>query len=269
MLLSELTSFLESIAPSHFQEDYDNAGLITGHSNMEVKGVLICLDTLVSVIEDAIASGCNVVVAHHPIIFRGLKRINGSNYIERTIIKAIKNDIAIYAIHTNLDNVYHNGVSTKIAEKIGLHDVKILSPKPGQLHKDGQLIGSGAIGRLPNPVSSQEFLSHLSTKMELNGLKHTNLCKDEISLVAVCGGSGSFLLSQAIKQHADIYISADFKYHEFFDADEKIIVADIGHYESEKYTIDLLHDVIKSKFEALFVKTTTIVTNPVRYYPHN
>jgi dinuclear metal center YbgI/SA1388 family protein len=268
MKLAKLISYLETIAPPHLQEDYDNAGLITGQKDMDINGLLICLDAIESVIEEAISLGYNLIVAHHPIVFRGLKRINGNNYIERTIIKAIKNNIAIYAIHTNLDNVYNNGVSTKIAELIGLEDIRILCPKPETMH-GGQQVGSGAIGKLSSPKKTEDFLAHLSDTMNLKGLKHTSLCKEQISTVAVCGGSGSFLLKNAIGQEADIYISADFKYHEFFDADDRIIVADIGHFESEKFTIDLLYEVITSEFDDLDIKMTSITTNPVQYYVHN
>jgi len=263
--LQELIIFLQAIAPLDYQESYDNAGLITGNPDLLIKGVLVCLDSTEAIIDEAIAKGCNVIVAHHPIIFRGIKKINGFGYIERVIIKAIKNDIAIYAIHTNLDNVLTNGVNITIANKIGLINTQILAPKVGVAFM-GEQIGAGMIGDLPKAMNTVDFLHHLKSVMELSLIRHTNLCKKEISRVSLCGGSGSFLLNTAIQNGADIYISADFKYHEFFDAEEKLIIADIGHFESEKYTIDLLYELIINKFTTFAVHFTKTITNPVKYF---
>lgn len=265
MRLQELITFLQETAPLDFQESYDNAGLITGNPDLLIKGVLVCLDSTEAVIDEALAKGCNVIIAHHPIIFRGIKKINGFSYIERVIIKAIKNDIAIYAIHTNLDNVLTNGVNITIANKIGLINTQILAPKVG-IRFLGEHIGAGLIGDLPKSMKTLDFLHHLKVEMGLSLIRHTNLCKEEISRVALCGGSGSFLLTNAIQCGADIYISADFKYHEFFDADEKLIIADIGHFESEKYTIDLLYELIINKFTTFAVHFTKTITNPVKYF---
>lgn len=265
MKLSELIQFLHAIAPDHLQEDYDNAGLITGHQDMDIKGVLVCLDAIESIVDEAISLGCNVIIAHHPIIFRGLKKLNGNNYIERTVIKAIKNDIAIFAVHTNLDNVYISGVNTKIAEKIGLKDVSILAPK-GDITYRSMPVGAGIIGNTVVTYETMDFLHHLKSSMELKIIKHTILCKKEINKVAVCGGSGGFLLNHAKKQGADIFITSDYKYHEYFDADGDIIIADIGHFESEKYTIDLLYDLIINNFSTFAAHYTKIVTNPIKYF---
>ncbi|MBC7884758.1 MAG: Nif3-like dinuclear metal center hexameric protein [Saprospiraceae bacterium] len=265
MQLNSLIHYLHTIAPHQLQEDYDNAGLIIGDPTMEIKGVVVCLDAIEAVVDEAISMGCNVIVAHHPIIFRGLKRLNGSNYIERTVIKAIKHDIAILAIHTNLDNVFVSGVNQKICEKLGLVNTSILAPKDQITHQSDQ-VGAGMIGYLPSPVSSVLFLSSLKDKMELPAIRHTAICKDAIHKVAVCGGAGSFLLMDAKKQGADIFITSDFKYHEFFDADGEIIIADIGHYESEKYTIDLLFDLIINKFTTFATHCTKIVTNPIKFF---
>lgn len=265
MKLSNLLSFLHTIAPDHLQEDYDNAGLITGHRDMEISGVLVCLDAIEEVIDEAISLNCNVVIAHHPIVFRGLKRFNGSNYVERTVIKAIKHDIAIFAIHTNLDNVYQNGVNAMISNKIGLINTEILSPLADIKHND-MPVGAGMLGYLPAPMKTDQFLHHLKTQMDLRVVKHTAICKDEIHKVAVCGGSGSFLLKQAKISNADIFVTSDFKYHEYFDADGAIIIADIGHFESEKYTIDLLYDLIMNNFSTFATHYTKIVTNPIKYF---
>ena len=261
MKIIEVTNFLEQYAPLEYQETYDNCGLIIGDANAEVKGVLITLDCIESVIDEAIATGCNLIVAHHPIIFSGLKKLNGKNYIERTVIKAIKNDIAIYAIHTNLDNV-HNGVSAKIADKLGLENCKVLAPKQ-ELNSD--LVGSGIIGELNIPVDSQVFLKNLKQNMQADCVRYTALVKDKIKTVVVCGGSGSFLLNNAIAAKADVFITADFKYHEFFDTENKIVIADIGHYESEQFTKDLIYDLLVKNFTKFAVRLSKVNTNPIKY----
>lgn len=265
MKLVELINFLHNIAPTHLQEDYDNAGLITGNGEMTISGVLVCLDAIESIVDEAVDLGCNVIVAHHPIVFRGLKRFNGNNYVERTIIKAIKHDIAIFAIHTNLDNVFIDGVNTMIANKLGLINLQILSPKPDLTHHENP-VGAGMVGELPTALPSLSFLEHLKQSMDLQIIKHTNLCKETIQKVAVCGGSGSFLLTAAKRHEADIFITADYKYHEYFDADGQIIIADIGHFESEKYTIDLLYTLIMNNFCTFATHYTKIVTNPIKYF---
>lgn len=264
MKIKEIINFLNDVAPPHLQEDYDNAGLITGHAEMDLSGVLICLDATEPVIEEAISLGCNMVIAHHPILFRGIKKLNGKTYVERTIIKAIKHDIAIFAIHTNLDNVFVSGVNTKIAEKLELIQTEILQQKPGIFHKD-HAVGAGVIGTLSSPREPNQFLQYVKEKMELSVIKHTALCKDQIETVAVCGGAGGFLLETAKSRGADVFITSDYKYHEFFDADNTIIIADIGHFESEKYTIELLHDLLVNKFSTFVPRCTKTITNPVHY----
>ena len=363
MKIKQVTNFLEDIAPLQYQESYDNCGLIIGDPNTEVNGALITLDCTEAIIDEAIATGCNLVIAHHPIIFSGLKKLNGSNYIERTVIKSIKNDIAIYAIHTNLDNV-HNGVSAKIAEKLGLENCKILVPKSdllrqlvvycptanakalktalfeagagtigdydqcsftsvgigtfranencspfvgeiGENHTENedrieviypkfkeravlnamevahpyeqvahqiyvlenkhQLVGSGIIGELNEAIDSQMFLENLKMNMQTDCVRHTPLVKQQIKTIAVCGGSGSFLLKNAKAAKADIFITADFKYHEFFDAENKIVIADIGHYESEQFTKDLIYDLLVKNFTKFAVRLSKVNTNPIKY----
>jgi len=265
MKLHDLILFLNSVAPTYLQEDYDNAGLIVGNIEMEIKGVLICLDAVESIVDEAIELGCNVIVAHHPIIFRGLKQLNGKNYIERTVIKAIKNDIAIFAIHTNLDNVYFSGVNGKIAEMLKLSETRILLPKAEQSFMNNT-VGAGMIGNLNAEMSPEDFLYFLKKQMELKIIKVTDLCKTSIRRVAVCGGAGGFLLTAAKSQGADIFITSDFKYHEYFDADNDIIIADIGHFESEKYTIDLLYHLIINNFSTFAAHCTKIITNPIKYF---
>lgn len=273
---SQITSYLESIAPLHFQESYDNSGLLVGNPNTEITGILVSLDTIESVIEEAKAKNCNLIVAHHPIIFRGLKSLTGKNYIERTIIKAIQEGIGIYAIHTNLDNI-QDGVNAKIAEKIGLINTKILSPKNIIFHQsvsnETQKVGSGMIGELSEAISAQAFLAKLKSKMNLPLIKHTSLenfinnkTDKKIKKIALCGGAGSFLLPEAIKQKADFFITGDYKYHEFFDAEDKIVICDIGHYESEVFTKDLLVDFLQNQFSDVEIQACQTNTNPVEYY---
>lgn len=260
----ELLEALEGIAPFSLQESYDNAGLLVGDADQSITGVLTCLDSTPEVVAEAVRKNCNVIVAHHPIVFSGLKRITGKNYVEKTVIEAIKNDIAIIAIHTNLDNVLIDGVNEKIAQKIGLTDLDVLCSKDDLYHQ-GHPVGSGIIGNLKKKMDATEFLQHLKSSMELPIIKYTTLVRDQISKVAICGGSGSFLLSHAIDSGADIFITGDYKYHDFFDADGKIIIADIGHYESEKYTIDLLHEIITRIFSTFATHKTEVITNPVNY----
>ncbi len=361
--IADITRCLETFANPMLQEHYDNAGLITGNPDTPVKAVLVCLDSTEAVIDEAISKGCNLIVAHHPIIFSGLKKINGKTYIERAIIKAIKHDIAIYAIHTNLDNV-RNGVNKKIAEKLELTQTKVLDPKAGLLKKlvtfvphaamdavsnalfaagaghvgnydecgfqtigsgtfrgndesnpvigekgkrhtepetrfetifpahlqqmviqalqnahpyeevayevysldnQWQDAGSGLIGKLKEPMDPMDFLAHLRKCMGIGMVKYTPLNK-QIATVAVCGGAGSFLLKKALASGADAYVSADFKYHEFFDAENRLLIADIGHYESEIFTTELIRDIILKKIPTFAVLLSETNTNPIKYF---
>ncbi|MFA0963599.1 Nif3-like dinuclear metal center hexameric protein [Roseivirga sp. BDSF3-8] len=361
--IKDITAYLDRIAPPAYQENYDNSGLIAGEPHKEITGVLVTLDVTEDVVEEASKRSCNLIVAHHPIIFKGLKRLTGSNYVERTVMMALRNDIAIYAIHTNLDNV-HTGVNRKICEMIGLEKTKILAPKknllkkleffvpeentkevlnalhragagevgnydhcsfrssgtgsfrPGEgtkphigaqdvqeevkehkaevllpahkehavlqalfaahpyeevayylflLENENQEVGSGMVGELPQPMQAMEFLRHLKRSMNLNMIRYTKPTGREIRRVAVCGGAGSFLLGQAKRSQADVFITADFKYHEFFDAEDSIMIADIGHYESEVYTKDLLVEILNKKFANIASYLSEVVTNPIAY----
>jgi dinuclear metal center YbgI/SA1388 family protein len=364
MNISTIISYLESLAPPSLQESYDNAGLITGNHEWECTGIICSLDATEEVVKEAIAKKCNLIVAHHPIIFGGLKKINGKNYVEKTIITAIKNDIAIYAIHTNLDNVI-DGVNGKIAAMLGLKNIRILSPKEntlcklftfapvdkaeqvrkaifqagggyigdysecsfnaegtgtfkagegadpyvgkvGKSHEEkeikievifpswlaGKIVaamkaahpyeevaydvvrlsnshpgtGAGVVGELPEPVDEKEFLVNLKQVFGLSVVRHTAFTGKKVKKVALCGGAGSFLVSNALAAGADIYITADMKYHEFFDANGSLLIADIGHYESEQFTVSLLHDVLQQKFLTFAVLKTEVRTNPVYYF---
>ena len=243
MKISDITQLLESVAPAYLQESYDNSGLIVGRPDETVTGILFCLDAIECVVEEAIQKGCNLIVSHHPIVFRGLKRFNEANYVERTVMKAIRHGIALYAIHTNLDNVLNRGVNQKIAQKMGLLQLEILAPKTG-----AEGIGGGVVGNLLQPQLEVDFLQMLKKTMQAGVVRYTKLRGKPVQRVAICGGSGSFLLPNAIQAKADIFVTADFKYHEFFDAEGRTVIADIGHYESEQYTIELLFEIISEKY---------------------
>lgn len=362
MTVEKVTSWLDKWAPNSYQESYDNSGLLIGDPSAEVTGVVVSLDVTEEVVHEAIRKGANLIVAHHPIIFSGLKRITGKNYVERTVMLAIQNNVALYAIHTNLDNVEY-GVNRVLSSKLGLENVRILAPKSGMLKKlvafvpsthtevvldalfdagagnignydqcsfsaDGtgtfrggegsdpfvgvpgerhsepeqrievivpsdrvkrvvsallkahpyeevawelyslenqySQVGSGMVGSLPKPISTEAFLAQL--KETVGGVvRFTAPVKDLVSTIAVCGGSGSFLLNAAKGAKADVFVTADFKYHQFFDAEGEIVIADIGHFESEQFTIDLLYDVIREKFPNFATFQTSVKTNPILY----
>jgi len=264
MKIKELIAYLEEKVPLQYQEKYDNAGLIVGDAENELEDVLICLDSTEAVIDEAIARGCNVVIAHHPIIFSGIKKLTGKTYIGRTIIKAIRNNIAIYAMHTNLDNLLENGVSSRIAKRLGLKNISILDPKPEYALK-GLDVGTGVIAYTREPIDELEFLKIVKTKMDSSCVRHTRLLNKKVHKVAICGGSCSFLLKAAMRIEADVFITSDFKYHEFFDADGKIVIADIGHFESEQFTIEIIHELITKKFSSFAAHLTKVRTNPINY----
>jgi len=261
MQIRHIINFLETIAPPSLQETYDNAGLITGMPDWECKGAMISLDITDDVIDEAIRNNCNLLIAHHPIIFKGLKRITGNEHVGRNIIRAIKNDLAIYAIHTNLDNVLE-GVNGKIAEMIGLTDCQVLVPldnaNPGH--------GSGLTGHLPEPTEEKAFLGLVREIFKIPVIRHSGFRNKSIQQVSLCGGAGSFLISNAIANHSDIYLTADLKYHDFFEADNRIVLADIGHFESEQFTTDLVYGILKEKFPTFAVLKTGVNTNPINYF---
>ena len=263
MKLKTIIDHLHTIAPNAYQEGYDNSGLLVGSYEAEVKALLVSLDVTEAILDEAMERGCNVVISHHPIIFSGLKRLVGANYVQRIVQMAIKNDINLFAIHTNLDNVYESGVNTHIAKRLGLKEVQILKQKEG--FEQEQRVGAGIIGEI-TPSSEAEFLKFVKEKMAVGCIKHTELLGKPVSRVAICGGSGRFLLSEAIRQGADVFISSDFKYHEYFDADGQIVIMDIGHYESEQYTTELLGGLLTEKFSNFAVHLTRMNTNPVSYF---
>lgn len=363
MKIRDITNAIAAFAPLQYQESYDNAGLLFGSADWELTGVLLTLDATEAVIDEAIEKKCNLVVAHHPIVFGGLKKINGNNYVERVAIKAIKNDIAVYAAHTNLDNV-RNGVCDMMARRLELQQCSILSPKRellrklytfvpqadaervraalfaagaghigaynecsfnvegrgtfkagegttpyvgtvGQQHIEAETkvevifpvyleqvitkallgshpyeevaydivklenayaeVGSGLIGTLKEPMEEAAFLRWVKQQFDTGCVRYTPLRGKPVRKVALCGGAGSFLLKRAISAGADAYISADFKYHEFFDAENQIVIADVGHFESEQFTVELFYHILTEKFPNFAPLKSTIRTNPVNY----
>ena len=263
VVVDDILLYIDQVAPFRYQESYDNAGLICGSRKSPVTGVITCLDTTEAVIDEAIHRNCNVVIGHHPIIFRGLKNVTDETYIGRAIIKAIQNDVAIIAVHTNLDNILINGVNERLAHKLGLIQLEILNPNK-HVDPSGK-VGAGVIGTLKSPAESSYFLEEVKVKMQVPTLKHTPIHQSSVLKVAVCGGSGIFLLGQALAAKADVFITSDVKYHEFFDAVGKLILIDIGHYESEQHTIELLAELISNKFTTFAAHCTKVITNPVKY----
>lgn len=362
--VNDVTAYLEGKAPLSFQESWDNAGLTTGNPEWTVSGILITLDITEEIIDEAIRHNCNLIISHHPLVFSPLKKLTGSTWVERALLKAIKNDIALYAAHTNLDSMLQNGVNTKICEKMGLRNMQILDPVRGNLRKlvtfvptahaenvrsaifgagaghignydqcsynmDGKgsfrgsedtnpfagekgtlhfeeetrietvfpahlqtgilrslleahpyeevaydifplentypLAGMGMTGNLADPDDENQFLLKLKDIFEVSVIRHTKLLDKKIKKVAVCGGSGSFLLKKAMAAGADIFITGDMKYHQFFDHENKIIIADIGHYESEQFTREIFYDILTKKFANFAVRLSDINTNPIKY----
>ncbi|AUC85155.1 Nif3-like dinuclear metal center hexameric protein [Polaribacter sp. ALD11] len=363
MKIREVTNYLEELAPLNYAEDFDNVGLLVGDYTTDISGILVTLDTLEETVDEAIAKNCNLIISFHPIIFGGLKKLNGNSYVERVVLKAIKNDIAIYATHTALDNS-KNGVSAKMCEVLGLMNLQILIPKKGIIKKlttfvptqdaaelrsalftagagnignydncsfnvigEGtfrgneysnpvigekgkvhteketrisvvfeskneasilkvlkekhpyeevayelittenvhQDIGLGMIGELPEEMNEKDFLLFLKETMKTDCVRHSELINKKVKKVAVLGGSGSFAISNAKRAGADAYVSADFKYHEFFKAEKSILLADIGHYESEQFTKNLLVDYLTKKFSNFAVILSEKSTNPIHY----
>ena len=258
MTIRDVANYLEEIAPLEQAEDFDNVGLLIGNYTTKITGVLVTLDTLEETIDEAITRKCNLIVSFHPIIFSGLKKINGDSYVERVVLKAIQNNIAIYASHTALDNS-NVGVSAKMCEVLGLKNYKTLIPK------DNSTTGMGMIGELPAQMNEQDFLSYTKKVFKSDVIRHSSGLGKTIKKIAVLGGSGSFAISNAIQENADAYISADFKYHDFFKAEAKILLIDVGHYESEQFTKNLLVEYLTKKFTSFAVVLSEKSTNPIYY----
>lgn len=259
MTVKDIASVIEALAPRPLQEDYDNAGLQVGRMDDKVDGVLVCLDVTESVLDEAIAKGCNLVVSHHPLIFRGLKRVSDSTYQERCVVKAIKNDIAIYSAHTNLDNA-EGGVNHKIAELIGLKDLQWIVPKNPC---EGVDAGEGLMGVLSEDEPAEQFIQRLKKTFDVEGLMHNKAEGKTIRKVALCGGAGSFLLEPAAAKGADCFITGEMSYHAYFGHDEDMLICVMGHYQSEQYTKEIFRDLLLGKFPSLKVELCSVNTNPV------
>lgn len=363
-LVKEIIHCIENFAPVVFQENYDNTGLQVGSFLNEVTGVILALDVTELVIDEAIQLKSNLIISHHPLIFRGIKNITENNYITRIIIKAVKHDISIYSCHTNIDNC-DTGVNRKIAEKLGLQNIKVLKPNTGNLcklvffvptdhaerlrkvifevgaghigkydccsfnssgsgtfraseqakpfvgeinkiHTEPEIrietifpkhlehkiisamvkahpyeevaydiyplansnptVGAGAVGSFVTPIDGNSFLSLVKRTFQIPTIRHSDLINKPISKVALCGGSGSFLLDDAIQSGAEAFITSDIKYHQFFDSDQKIIIVDIGHYESEQYTLEIFYDLLMKNFSNFAIYFTKVKTNPINYF---
>jgi len=364
MKLLEILPVLEEMAPLAYAEEFDNVGLLVGNKNQEIKGILVCHDALERVIDEAISKNCNLIVCFHPILFSGLKKITGQNYVERALIKAIKNDIAIYAVHTALDN-HQEGVNKIFCTALGLEKTKILIPKENYIQKlitytipenaeklrnalfdagagkignyedcsfssqgigtymgnenanpeigerfefvenkeikievtfekhleakilkavfanhvyeeiayeiynlanKHQNIGLGMVGEFPSEMDEKHFLTLVKEKMQCGGIRHSALTGKRIKKVAVLGGSGSFAINQAIASGADAFLTADLKYHQFYEAENKLLLADIGHFESERFTKNYIVDYLKEKITNFAIILSEENTNPVQYF---
>ena len=260
MKIKEIVDALERFAPLPLQDGFDNAGMQVGLTDADCAGALLCLDVTEEVLDEAISLGCNLVVSHHPLIFKGIKSLTGDNYVERCVMKAVKHDITIFSAHTNLDNAV-NGVNFKMAEKIGLTHVEVLDPRA-----DGWLnAGAGVVGELPEPEAEEAFLRRIKQTFEVGCVKHTALTGRQIRRVALCGGAGAFLMPEAIKKGADAFITGEIKYHDYFGRAEEILLAEIGHYESEQYTKEIFKKIICEQFPEVRVMMTSVNTNPIKY----
>lgn len=261
--IKDIISTIEDIAPLNWQESYDNSGLTLGDINKVCTGVYVCLDVSEQIIDKAIKSNCNIIISHHPIIFKGLKKIDYSSQLGKILIKAIKNDIVLYAAHTNIDNAL-NGVNGILAEKIGLVNLKPLSV--GSFSENENFLGSGAIGELEKTMQRDEFFNHLKETLGLSQITYNAKEQEQIKTIAICGGSGSFLIPDAIKANVDIFITGEIKYHELLDNDKSILLAEIGHYESEQFIKERIIAILSEKFCNFVPLISDESTNRVKYF---
>ncbi len=259
MNIWDLHKKLEEWANPQFAENYDNVGLIVGEFHTEIRGILINLDVTDEVLEEAEQLGCNLIITHHPIWFQARKRLNGEDYVSKIIMKAIRKNIGLYAIHTNLDNVLH-GVNQKIAKILKLENLQFIKKHP-QLE-----IGSGLMGILKKPLNIYNFMDKIKEKFKIPTIKYSkSLDKTLVQKIGVCGGSGSFLIPEVIKNQLDVFITSDITYHKFFDNENQFYLLDIGHHESEQYTSEIIFDFIKN-IHNFAVYLSKVNTNPVHYY---
>lgn len=260
MTIKQILDAIEAFSPVQLQDGYDNAGLQVGNTGLEVSAVLVCLDITEEIVDEAVAKGCNLIVSHHPLIFKALKKVSDATYQQRCVVKAIKNDITIYSAHTNLDNA-EDGVNYRIASLLGLENISWLDEKPVTA---GRSCGSGIIASLPVPEDAAEFLMRVKKTFRIESLMHSAIPQKKISRVAICGGAGGFLLGNAIAAGADCFLTGELSYHSYFDNDG-VLVAAMGHYQSEQFTKDLLCELIRGSFPSVRVEQTAISTNPIHY----
>ncbi|MCF0196798.1 MAG: Nif3-like dinuclear metal center hexameric protein [Bacteroidaceae bacterium] len=268
MKIKEVISTLESFAPLPLQESYDNAGLQVGLTEAEVSGVLLCLDVTEEVIAEALEQECNLIISHHPLLFHGVKCVSDANTVQRCLRAAIKNDVAIFSMHTNLDNAV-DGVNYCIAERLGLVDVELMKPHRVAVRVNGReqqvMAGSGVIGYLPEQEDSLAFLQRVKQAFDVECLQHNELLNRPIQCVALCGGAGDFLLEDALRMGADAFLTGEMSYHRFFGHEQNIQLAVMGHYQSEQYTCDLLMHFLEQHHPQLPLFKTTVCTNPIKY----
>ncbi len=257
--VKDICKVLEDFAPLNIQESYDNCGLHIGDREMEVEGAILAIDVTEELVIEAIEKRCNMIITHHPLIFKGLKTITGEDYIQKIVILCIKHNIAVYAAHTNFDKIL-NGVSHRMAEKLKLTEVRKLVPDPNNSN-----IGLGCIGELPKALPTEIFINKIKTAFGVKVIKHSKLLKDNIKTVALCGGSGAEFIDAAINANADIYISADISYHYYFNTRDRIIITDIGHYESEKYTKEIFYEQLTNIFPNFALYYAACDKSPVLY----
>ena len=260
MKIKEVLSALERFAPLPLQESWDNAGLQVGLTETEVSGALLCLDVNEKIVDEAIQKGCNLVVSHHPLLFRGLKTISDLTDVQRTVMKAIVNGVCVISMHTNMDNA-KGGVNYKMAEKLGLRDVQFLAPKT----VDGVESGSGVIGLLPEVQASDDFVLAVKKAFEVECAMCNELLRRPIRKVALCGGAGDFLLDDALKAGADAFITGEMHYHQYFGYEQQIQICVIGHYQSEQYTSEIFRDIIENECPRVTTYIAETCTNPILY----
>ena len=263
MKIKDVISTLERFAPLPLQMDFDNAGLQVGTTEADVSGVLLCLEATEQQVSEAVERGCNMIVTHHPLLFHGLKRISDTDYVQRTTVAAIRAGITIVSMHTNLDSA-EGGVNYEIAERMGLDmsTIELIEPQT----VNGVNGGEGIVGNLKEPLAAKDFMQMLKREFQVPYVKANELLERPIRRVAICGGAGSFLLPQAIEHGADAFLTGEMKYNEFFDHEQQIQIAVIGHYESEQYTQHLLQRIINKGCPEVKTYITEYLTNPVRYY---
>ena len=255
-----MLSALERFAPLPLQESWDNAGLQVGLTETEVSGALLCLDVSETVVDEAIRKGCNLIVSHHPLLFRGLKTISDLTDVQRTVMKAIENHICVISMHTNMDNA-QGGVNFKIAEKLGLKSVHFFASKM----VDGIEAGSGVIGELESPLAAREFVQTVKKAFTVECAMCNELLQRPVSTVAICGGAGDFLLDEAIASGADAFITGEMHYHQYFGYEQRIQICVIGHYQSEQYTSEIFRDIIARECQGVRTVIAETCTNPILY----